>query len=416
MVLSFKANRPLAKICKIGFCILVGLNTFIYNSQPQSFQPNGTAPCHVRVLLDEKQSGDQTVWEIKSKEKLCACDPTNADTSLICKKVIISARNGLEIFDDAKRSLPKLSAIRIQAKDNLLNIDGTVFQGVLYAIEDKKRILLINSLDIEDYIATVLRTESYPGWPLEMNKVMAITCRSYVLYNIVAAEKVGRWYHVKATNAHQTYRGYHKPEPSVKQAVAESQGLFLTHRDQPILAMYDICCGGVLPTKRVGVDKQSHPYLARPGCGYCKACPYCQKNKIYEWELYSNLASIEQSIKKELPGIKKLIGIKSDSDKAGVVQKIRLKAESGNYTMPVKQFSTLLKRAQIGQLKSPYFSLHVADGRVRIEGKGFGHCLGLCQWGAREMVRRGFNYKDVFAFYYPGCSIARLERTPHAEL
>lgn len=385
-------------------------------AQPTSFQPVGTAPCHVRVLLDEKPLGDETAWEIKGKEKLCICDPVNVDDHLICKKLRISALGGLEVTDDAKRIFPQLTAVRIQSKNNLINVNGTDYQGVLYAILDKNRLLLINSIDIEDYIATVLRTESYPGWPLEMNKVMAITCRSYVLHNVVSAEKAGRWYHVKATNAHQTYRGYKKPEPSVKQAVSESQGLFLALHNQPILAMYDICCGGVLPNKRVGVDRQAHPYLARGGCPYCKACPYCQKNKLYEWEVRLPLASIEQAIKKEFPGLKKLNSIKTESDKAGVVQKIRLKGEQGNYLMPVKQFSTALKQAHLGQLKSPYFTLQIQDGRALIAGKGFGHCLGLCQWGAREMVRRGFDHKDVFAFYYPGCSIARLQREPHAEL
>ena len=112
--------------------------------------------------------------------------------------------------------------------------------------------------------------------------------------------------------------------------------------------------------------------------------------------------------------MKKLNGIAVEADKAGVVQKVRLKAASGTYYIPVKKFSTALKQAQIGRLKSPYFSLKVADGKVHMNGKGFGHCLGLCQWGAREMVRRGFDYKDVFAFYYPGCSLARLDRGSHA--
>lgn len=385
------------------------------SAQTPSFQPIGSAPCYVRVLLDEKQIGDPTLWEIKTKSKLRIYDPTNEDNHMVRKSIHISALRGLEVIDNSKQKfVSSVSAVRIDAKDHLINVNGVDYQGSLYVVQDKTRLMLINSVDLEDYIATVLRTESYPGWPLEMNRVMAITCRTYVLHNIVAAEKAVRWYHVRATNAHQTYRGYHEPEPAVKQAVVESQGLFLTHKDQPILAMYDICCGGIEPAKSVGFNKKEHPYLGRPGCAYCKVSPYCQKFKVYEWNVRSSIAAIEAAVKKEVPSLKKLSMITITKDRAGVAQKVKFKASSGNHELPVKKFSTALKQAQIGKLKSPYFSLVVDNGKVLMEGKGFGHCLGLCQWGAREMVRRGYDHKNIFAFYYPGCSIARLDRATNA--
>lgn len=93
----------------------------------------------------------------------------------------------------------------------------------------------------------------------------------------------------------------------------------------------------------------------------------------------------------------------SKKDAAGLVQEIELQTTKGKQTILVKQLYAALK-----EMKSFCFTLVCKSGKVTLTGKGYGHHVGLCQWGAREMVRQGWDYISILQFYYPGTSFMRL--------
>ena len=82
--------------------------------------------------------------------------------------------------------------------------------------------------------------------PLEVNKAFAIASRSYALVKYLEGAKSKKPYHIKNTNVHQTYNGFHT-NPVLIQAVKETSGVILTYDKKPILAMFDCCCGDVIP-------------------------------------------------------------------------------------------------------------------------------------------------------------------------
>src|SRR3989338_4602684 len=125
------------------------------------------------------------------------------------------------------------------------------YQGTICLVKRDNTYLLINHVPLEDYVFSVLRTESWPGWPLEINKVLAIAVRSYILHQMLIASERGLAYHVRNTNHHQTYAGLHEC-PIARQAVLETTGIFLGYQGMPILAMFDCCCGGVIPGRVTG--------------------------------------------------------------------------------------------------------------------------------------------------------------------
>ncbi|MCK5633108.1 SpoIID/LytB domain-containing protein, partial [bacterium] len=246
------------------------------------------------------------------------------------------------------------------------------------------------------------RSESWPGWPLEVNKVFAVATRSYLIAKVREARKAKRLFHIKNTRIHQTYNGNNfqtRNSKMLRRAVEETKGQFLTFDNQPIVAMFDSCCGGVVPSKIMGVDFNKAPYLARD-----YACKYCKRCKLYRWKVEYSLEKWTNLLKKKFPRLKKLCGIKVLSrDDAGLIQELEIRGRKYSFSLTGKELYSLLD-----EVKSFYFSIRKKGKHIVLKGRGYGHHLGLCQWGAREMVRDGWEYKKILEFYYPDVSFVRL--------
>jgi stage II sporulation protein D len=276
--------------------------------------------------------------------------------------------------------------------------NGTVYDGDFIIVPQTDAFLCINEVELEDYISSVLKTESWPGWPLEVNKVFAIACRSYVMFKILEAKKSGRSYHVKNTNAHQTYRGKHQTLV-LKTAVEQTRGIVLGFKGSPILAMFDCCCGGVIPAHIEDFDFNKVPYLART-----YACNFCKQSSLYSWQVSYEHATFESIVEEYLEDILRLSDIHiTKKDKAGLVAQVTLKGPRHATIIPGKKLYSLLK-----EVKSFHFDVQRQSNKIIFTGRGFGHHIGLCQWGARQMVRDGWDYKSILRFYYPGAYFMHL--------
>ena len=361
--------------------------------------------CHiqahiVRVLLSEDISGG---WAISSARGVTLRDKKTNKlfvTGATSHKIVMSQGQNTVIVNGKK---PPSKAFWIEPSEGHLSFNGNTYDGIFLVVKQKNKWLLINALDIEEYIYSVLKTESWPGWPLEAHKVVAITCRSYLLNQLLMATEKDAPFHIRNTNRHQTYQGIHKSE-IIRQAVQETKGIFVSHNKYPILAMFDACCGGIVPSKTVGlVNFQKAPYLARS-----YPCIYCKDTKIFQW---TTTCSTDQliSVLQELRScfVSPISDVKiAHRDDAGIVQRVSIKTKKGLFNLKGQEFYGSVKG-----VKSYCFSLFKKGKVVTIEGKGHGHHMGLCQWGAREMVRLGWEYEDILEFYYPDTQLMKLVGT-----
>jgi len=294
------------------------------------------------------------------------------------------------------RKKVKPNQFYIVPQKGYITFEDRPYQGAFLVIRDKDDILVINCVDLEDYICSVLRSESWPGWPLEVNKVFAIASRSYAMAMMDIMRKKKKLYHVSNTNHHQTYTGIHNNK-TLHDAVDQTKGVCLMSQGKPILAMFDSCCGGIIPARIADFDFEKVPYLKRS-----YACTKCKRCSIYSWNAEYNIPYLEKALKCLIPTLKKLSSIRvSKKDKAGIAQEIVV--EPGGHKISGKKLYTLLK-----DVKSYWFTAKKNKNKIILSGRGYGHHMGLCQWGAREMVRDGLNYKRILHFYYPGTKLSRL--------
>lgn len=360
----------------------------------------------VRVLLDEKSKTEGFLWSINAEKQLTVYNINDQ------KNAVIYRGNKLELaLQDTALTIngkPCADAtLYCKPEEGHLIFNNKIYAGILLVASRENTVYLINVLDIEDYVFSVLRTESWPGWPLEVNKVLAVAARSYVANKVLEARAAKKLYHIKTTNIHQTYSGVHEFH-GLRKAVEETQGLVLAYNQnpagnppkfRPIAAMYDACCGGKITAHIHGVNFAHAPYLRRTyACTFCKSC------KLYNWQAEYILDDFKQLLKAGGITLKNIRDIKvTKKDRAGIVQEVTIKDGRRTHVLTGKKMYALFKK-----IKSFSFSVNKKSHKIIIKGTGYGHHLGLCQWGAREMVKRGKTFEEILNYYFNGTVLMRI--------
>lgn len=353
----------------------------------------------VRVMLAERELMYNDPWKLKSSKGFLLADPRDPSTKKMvqAEEIAITVKKGAVICINGEAMFTQ--QVYVKPVADTISFEGLDYQGAFWLLVDGGSIKLINCIGLEEYVASVLCTESWPGWSLEVNKVFAIACRTYVIAMVQQARKSKRAYHVKNTNIHQTYTGG-CAAPVLRQAVEQTKGVFLTHNNKPITAMFDGCCGGVIPAHIQGMNFSSAPYLART-----YPCTYCKDYAVYTWEACYDIHELEKLLKPELPHLHRLRDVKVvKKDKAGIALEVSVKSAGHGHTLTGKKVYSLLNK----QVKSFCYNVHKEGHNIIFKGRGRGHHMGLCQWGAKEMISQGWDFKSTLEFYYPGTKLMRL--------
>jgi stage II sporulation protein D len=396
-----------------GWSWVIGILLFLGTIEGKSSAKAACSSCKVRVLLEEtKQPLDSlTIGLSEAGEKPCfklqALDASSRTVVGIPSSLLTIVVKSNKLYVNGKALASK--RIKIEAMQGYLNFKNNAYEGAFILSYDGLVLRLINILDLESYVASVVRWESIPTWPSTVNEAAAIACRSYVfalLYQNRAKSKksVGKNidYDIRATNIHQTYKGVHN-FAQVREAVHNTEGLILAYNKEPILAMYDVCCGGIIPAHLTGVDFSKAPYLARD-----YACTYCKNSKVYRWNAEYDIAHLELLLEEDHG---KKIAIKdirvSQKDKAGTVQEVKYKVGNKWMTLSGKKIYALFK-----EVKSFCFSVTKKLKKLQFGGFGWGHHLGMCQWGARQMAKEGCDAKAILRFYYPKAMLMKISVLP----
>ncbi len=273
-----------------------------------------------------------------------------------------------------------------------------------------KKMDLIGVLDLEDYLVGVLASEMPLTWPLETLKAQAVAARSYTL--AVIGERRKKTYHLESSILDQVYRhisAMDSPQLLHRaiQAVQETKNLkLLIERGSVLKAYYHSDCGGkTVPAQQVW------PSAVSAGETADDSCP---ANPKAHWEYSLN--------KENLYGrIKKFFQLGPSAERVSAVNFMHLPGEerisevqvqfenSESRSLTANEFRGLIG---FQELKSTLFTVEENEKGFLFEGRGFGHGVGLCQWGSRAMGLQGKSYRDILKHYYP---LARLDSSPLSE-
>lgn len=251
---------------------------------------------------------------------------------------------------------------------------------------------LIGVLPLEEYLVGVLASEIPLSWPLETLKAQAVAARSYAL--TVMKERNKRAFHLESSVLDQVFRhvlSEDEKSPLIDkalQAVRETKGLRLfTAKNQVLKAFYHSDCGGQTTTA-----KNVWNHGVNTGTAVDSSCPSHPGSR---WKFRLSRTELLERLK--VSDFKALELIKPVHEKR--ISAVRLAVnETENRVIPANEFRKMLG---FQELKSAAFTLTMAGDDYIFQGEGFGHGVGLCQWGSRALGLQGRNYKQILSHYYP---------------
>ncbi|MFH2142402.1 MAG: SpoIID/LytB domain-containing protein [Bacteroidota bacterium] len=253
-------------------------------------------------------------------------------------------------------------------------------------------LLLINNVDLEFYIAGVVESEGGIKSLPEYYKSQAIITRTYALENLLrhSEEKYNLCDDVHC----QAYHGKSLNSLDIAEATFDTKGLVIVDTTLSLItATFHSNCGGqTCSSENVWLTQKS--YLKSVRDSFCTESPNATWTTTIEtekWEQFLNA-----------------YGIKTNTG----TYNLNNYSFSQPYRMTYYVFNNesiaLKVIRQEWKLKSTYFNITQKGNQLIFTGKGYGHGVGLCQEGAMEMARKGYNYEEIINFYYKNIYIVSL--------
>ena len=276
-------------------------------------------------------------------------------------------------------------------------INGKPYRGLAEVSPGDKGLLVVNELQLEDYLVGLINCEISSAWPIEAVKAQAVIARTYALNRRDARKNAP--YHLESSVIDQVYEGCLIEDNRARRAVSETEDEVLTYNGAIIQAFYHSNCGGRTEASE-NVWGAPLAYMKGVECGYCLS------NPSSTWEQRLTLRNIEEKLRAAGFNVSGLTDIRPGvRNSRGRLKNIVAVSARGEVTLAGDQFR---KAIGYGIIKSTNFTLKVVSGEVLFSGLGNGHGVGLCQWGAKQRALDGFNYTEILSYYYPGTVLKKL--------
>ncbi|WP_013322079.1 SpoIID/LytB domain-containing protein [Gloeothece verrucosa] len=284
------------------------------------------------------------------------------------------------------------SQILIEPKDDgFIWIGDRWYRGRVRLMRTGGGVTAINQVGLEQYLYSVVGAEAIPSWSLEALKAQAVAARTYALYT--TSTTGNRFYDLDTTTKTQVYKGLETEFLSTHEAVEETKGQVMTYNGQVILAAFHSSSGG--HTENVeDVWSYPLPYL-RGVVDYDQLAPVFQWTKTYSSGQLSSLIGGVGMIKSMIP---------EQTTPQGRVVTMKVLGTGGSKRISGSQLRKVL------DLRSTLFVVSADNGKFDINGRGFGHGLGLSQWGSQYLAEQGVSYDRILTHYYQNAVLTQMEK------
>jgi len=330
--------------------------------------------------------------------------------SLLNESGVTSSRSGIQLIKNGQvlgafTGPLQVTEVKHQVS-NLVKIGETRYRGDLELRKTGNALTVINKLPLEEYLYGVVPREMPSSWPAEALKAQAVAARTYVLQQLGRFESSG--FDVLSTEQSQVYGGFSGEKASTTAAVDATRGEIMVYNGKPITAVYHSSSGGATENSEE-VWTNPIPYLrTRDDLLDVNSLHYNWQKTFSAEELRSQLLN---SRKIAFTTITDLIPEKmtSSGNRIQVLQIVGTDANGQPKT--VRLYNADSVRSAFGLKSGPRTVIkEVYDqsslSKVTFTGSGWGHGLGMSQYGAAGMARAGNNYEQILQHYYTGVTIA----------
>lgn len=341
--------------------------------------------------------------------------------------------------------------------------ENQTFMGDMeFSLEDGA-VRVVNIIDIEDYLLSVISSEMSAKATEEFLKAHAVISRSWVVARIVAQaaedlpagidevdaqgeRTIIRWY---GTEAHrgfdvcaddhcQRYQGIRRARENaanwgkVKRVIAATRGEVLTFEGKVCDARFSKCCGGVMERFSACWEDVDFPYLQVKPDSIGDSGVFCntsdsdvlsqvmnnydlETHDFFRWRAQYRPTELSALVARksgiDLGTIRQLVPL----ERGGSGRIIRLRIEGDKGIVTVGKELEIRRWLSESHLYSSAFEVKREGDLFVLEGRGWGHGVGLCQIGAAAMGAKGYSYTEILQHYYPTSTLSQiheiLERT-----
>ncbi len=258
---------------------------------------------------------------------------------------------------------------------------------------DKKQFLLINKVELEKYIAGVVESEAGTRAEIEYYKLQSILCRTYLLAHI--NRHVAEGFEVCDDVHCQAYHNKASKQ-EISEAVYNTRGLIVVDADLNLItAAFHSNCGGETCNSQ-DVWSVSTSYLKSVKDTFCLRSPHAHWQRSISSEDWDNYLQVKHN--NPIDDNSKLSAPTSFNQS----KQRAIYFSDKNMKIPLKTIRADFK------LKSTFFSIKQKGDMVLLNGRGYGHGVGVCQEGAMQMAKLKYSYKDILNFYYKDVYLVNL--------
>ncbi|MHC4426993.1 MAG: SpoIID/LytB domain-containing protein [Planctomycetota bacterium] len=396
---------------------------------PRRRPPLPTAEPLMRVRIFRARGKERRISVGESGQRLAVVATDEGTRELRAPVRVTLAADGWTIVDDrgerlAVAGLRPFELERRAGKEPFLKVGSRSYPGALRLVArhdlEPGAFDVVNLVMMEDYLPGVVTGELYDHWKLQTRAAQAVAARSFA-----ASEHANfqgrRAYDVNNTAASQVYLGRVRHRDSIK-AVELTRGVVLASGGLLVPGYYSACCGGLAANAVDAIGphpaNDTVPLRGRSGTDVCA------EKKVANWtvvrsakDLLPRLRAYGQRLRRDdLSALGSLVAVEvAETNEHGRPTGYAIRGAAGErieLTAPAFRSACNYSGAGLGAPEKTLWSSHVdvsiSGDEVRIDGHGYGHGVGLCQYGAEALARSGSGHEEILEWYYPGAEIVQV--------
>jgi stage II sporulation protein D len=276
--------------------------------------------------------------------------------------------------------------------DELFTLGRRTYRGTLrVGAREQGNLEVRNRVRAHDYLCSVVGREVYPEWDEHALMAQAVAARTYMIYALGSRHYL--------SGADMAYRGVESEHPSTTRAVERTRGIVLTYGGRILPAYFHSTCGGHTMAVERFADtvEPCDPLAGRP-------CAWCSRSPSFRWGARIKAEQIAVSLSQS--GLARVQAVHSltplDKEPDGYARRMLV-----NGSADVNAYAFRLA-VGASRLKSTNFDVAARGDCFDFTGRGHGHGVGLCQWGAQGLAAEArLNWQEILEFYYPGAALRR---------
>ncbi len=339
-----------------------------------------------RLELGQYQSEDDA--------KLAMSTLTDIPKASICSSTLAGVKVGDTLLLKPPVDKKVWQFLIIKPMDNGYPVyNGRRYRGKVSLYMSEGKVYVINEVGFEDYLKGVVPSEMPANWPLEALKTQAVCARTYAWGYCQHPDHYV--YNLGSSDVYQVYLGLDQETEKSNQAVTETSGMLAVYDNKPINAVFHSTSGGMTENSE-NVWVSAVPYMK------AVESPGEEESPHYAWMKFSSFDDAQANLAEYTGDIGDVAGFRVvKKGLSGRIVSCEVTGTKGKKTLAGWEVQVALG------LRSTWFDIVFVTGGIVACGRGWGHGVGMSQYGSKAMANNGKTYVEIVKHYYKGVEVKK---------